>query len=159
MQNLQLQQNALNNLKSVMQIFCYELQKSMQVHTSKIRALQESGLPVQILENYLENYLSLTCNIIHQIENNIETIDLPYANRLIEAMDSILCMAGVSSTAFVSSSPKADAFRRSTENLHNEMTKEPTKKCAKCGEFETTNATFPLCPKCFSDIGRTERTR
>lgn len=59
-------------------------------YNSVINAMPEAGLPVQIAQNYKETYQKRNTGAINNMIHQIETEDIPYVNRNIQALTELI---------------------------------------------------------------------
>lgn len=90
MQDLMRQLEALEALKSFLIKFMQELTELSGSYNSNVKALVESGLTIQISENYGNTYQQRNTNDINKLIQMVETEDLPYVNKNIQALMDLI---------------------------------------------------------------------
>jgi DNA-directed RNA polymerase subunit RPC12/RpoP len=149
MQNLNLQLDALYELKSFLEQFTANLFSLRQTYQNKMLGLHDGDVSLQVADSYCKDFWDKNNKIISNIIGKLRETDYPYILRQIETIEMAIQAAG---------GGKFNAFSKATENIQNKTkdkkTQEKTtiiKTCAMCGEtFETIFAQNAHCPKCFS---------
>ena len=95
MQDLQISLNALKELKNLLIQFNEEMREKGVMFNSRFQAIRESGLPVQIADNYESNYASPNLQNLRYLIAGITDNDLPYVNALIAQYEQLLAQAGM----------------------------------------------------------------
>lgn len=90
MQDLERQMQALEGLKSTLMHFMEQLAELSASYNSNVNSLKESGLTVQIADNYANTYQQRNTEAISNLIRLIEEEDLPYVNRNIEALTDLI---------------------------------------------------------------------
>lgn len=90
MQDLKRQLEALEALKSYLIKFAQGLSELSGSYNSTVKSLVDSGLTVQISENYGNTYQQRNTNEIKKLIEMIETEDLPYVNNNIQALIELI---------------------------------------------------------------------
>lgn len=83
LQRIEMQLDALNQLKSFIAEFERELTERMSNYNDRVYALRQAGLPEEVSDNYDKNYCMPIQTKIHQIIESMEQRDLPYISKLI----------------------------------------------------------------------------
>ena len=96
MQDYERQLSALLELKSYLEVFKEEIGEKLIMYSNKFLALRESGLPVQIAENYAANYCNTNTQVLRNLIGNITEQDLPYVNANINIVEQALEKARMS---------------------------------------------------------------
>lgn len=90
MQDLQRQLEALEHLKSYLVSFIDHLGELSGSYNSNMDKLIETGLTIQIAESYKMSYQLRNINALKALAHSIETEDIPYVNRNIEALKELI---------------------------------------------------------------------
>lgn len=90
MQNLQQQLQALETLRSQLIQFNNSLNELSERYNSSVNALVESGLPIQISENYSNSHQQRNSSAIASLVHMVEEEDIPYINRNVEALQELI---------------------------------------------------------------------
>jgi len=90
MQNLLQQLQALEVLKSRLNEFNDYVNALSAKYQKLIDALVESGLPIQIAENYTNSFMQRNVSALNSLVQGVEQEDIPYINRNIEALQELI---------------------------------------------------------------------
>lgn len=83
LQRIELQLDALHQLKGFIHEFEEELKTRMSNYNDRVYALRQAGLPDEVSSNYDANYCIPTNSKIFQIIESMEQRDIPYISKLI----------------------------------------------------------------------------
>jgi hypothetical protein len=93
MQDIERQLDALRHLQHFLLTFIENLRENMQLYNRKVDGLRESGLPLQISDNYEVNYCRLNNQQLEQVVENMLQADLNYININIAHFEEALIRA------------------------------------------------------------------
>ena len=89
-QSIQRQIEQLRNLLTFSSQFKLELQNKISTYESKVRALYESGIPVEFERNFEITCHQPTIKSLKSIMDTIDSRDIPLIKRQIQALDVAL---------------------------------------------------------------------
>lgn len=90
MQDLQVQLNALMELRSFLVQFNEEIREKSVMFNAKFSAIRDSGLPAQIAANYEATYADPNLQNLRYLIANITDKDLPFVNAQIVQFEQLL---------------------------------------------------------------------
>lgn len=93
-QNLQRQLDAIVTLKTNLNYLRNQLNELSVLYKSKVDAMVEEGLPIQIYDTYTKSYLDNHLSSLNNLMNIIEDEDIQYINRNIEALEEVIARSG-----------------------------------------------------------------
>ena len=96
-QDLERQRDALIDLKNFLQMFMRQLDETMATYNGKVQGLRAAGLPIQVSNNYEDNYCAPITQRVNKLVHDLETVDLPYVINNIEHMERELVAENQSS--------------------------------------------------------------
>ena len=96
-QDLERQRDALIDLKNFLQMFMRQLDETMATYNGKVQGLRAAGLPIQVSNNYEDNYCAPITQRVNKLVHDLETVDLPYVINNIEHMEREIVAANQSS--------------------------------------------------------------
>lgn len=96
-QDLERQRDALVDLKNFLQNFMRQLDETMATYNGKVQGLRAAGLPVQVSNNYEDNYCAPITQRVNKLVDDLEHVDLPYVINNIEHMEREIVAAAQSS--------------------------------------------------------------
>ncbi len=92
-QNYEQQLQALNELLSFLNQFKEDLKTRMSVYNDRVYNLRQSGLTVQIADNYDANYCIPNQQVIAKLIQDIEQRDIPFVNENIAIVQQAMEVA------------------------------------------------------------------
>ena len=93
MQDLQIQLDALMELRSFLIQYNEEMRAKSVEFNSKFWSIRESGLPSQFADNFEANYADPTLQNLRNMIAGITDRDIPYVNSLIAQFEQALAIA------------------------------------------------------------------
>lgn len=93
-QNLQRQLDAIVSLKSNLEYLRTQINELSTLYKSKVDAMVEEGLPIQIYDTYTHSYLESHLSSLNNLMTMIEDEDIQYINRNIEALEEVIARSG-----------------------------------------------------------------
>ena len=85
LQSLQIQQEALLELRSHLESFKDELNNQMERYRNIVERLHESGLAEEVYRTYLGSYYETDRNLVNQLIAHMDQADTPYVNNNLHA--------------------------------------------------------------------------
>lgn len=89
-QNLQLQLDALVQLRRELIYLNKQITELSKLYKSRIDQMVEEGLPIQIHDTYSNSYLESHCSALNTLVSTIEEEDISYINRNIEVLQKLI---------------------------------------------------------------------
>jgi len=93
MQDIQVQLDALIQLRSFLMRFNEDIREKSVEFNARFRALRDAGLSAQISENYEANYADPNLQHLRYLIANITDRDIPYVSVLIAQFEETLAKA------------------------------------------------------------------
>ena len=88
-QSIELQIEALEKMEQLLRVTIEDLLSRMKLYNDQVNALVEDGLPIEVLDQYNENYLEANSQKLRSLTEEMEEEDIKYIHDTIAKLKDI----------------------------------------------------------------------